>query len=163
MHPPHFHCVLEGSFPSVAAAMQGDEGVNFVFVLFADGLSPPVNVTIKAVKANSAVVTWDIPEGDPVIGFAITQQVGGKPTRLALASAQLAAGSRAALVHADTVHDGSNPPHPSVGTACLVWDGCSQQPLWRGGGEIISCAHTHTHAYTLKCTKSEMYKPSVLC
>ncbi|XP_061824523.1 fibronectin type III domain-containing protein 5b isoform X3 [Nerophis lumbriciformis] len=39
-----------------------------------DGLSPPVNVTIKAVKANSAVVTWDIPDGDPVIGFAITQQ-----------------------------------------------------------------------------------------
>ncbi|XP_053191162.1 fibronectin type III domain-containing protein 5 [Scomber japonicus] len=39
-----------------------------------DSLSPPVNVTIKAVKANSAVVTWDIPEGDPVIGFAITQQ-----------------------------------------------------------------------------------------
>ncbi|XP_037343307.2 fibronectin type III domain-containing protein 5 isoform X2 [Pungitius pungitius] len=38
------------------------------------GLSPPVNVTIRAVKANSAVVTWDIPEGDPVIGFAITQQ-----------------------------------------------------------------------------------------
>ncbi|XP_061651887.1 fibronectin type III domain-containing protein 5 isoform X3 [Phyllopteryx taeniolatus] len=40
----------------------------------ADTLSPPVNVTIKAVKANSALVTWDIPEGDPVIGFAITQQ-----------------------------------------------------------------------------------------
>ncbi|KAI4804840.1 hypothetical protein KUCAC02_026452, partial [Chaenocephalus aceratus] len=40
----------------------------------ADSLSPPVNVTISAVKANSAVVTWDIPEGDPVIGFAITQQ-----------------------------------------------------------------------------------------
>ncbi|TMS21524.1 Fibronectin type III domain-containing protein 5 [Larimichthys crocea] len=40
----------------------------------ADSLSPPVNVTINAVKANSAVVTWDIPEGDPVIGFAITQQ-----------------------------------------------------------------------------------------
>ncbi|TNN78833.1 Fibronectin type III domain-containing protein 5 [Liparis tanakae] len=40
----------------------------------ADSLSPPANVTIKAVKANSAVVTWDIPEGDPVIGFAITQQ-----------------------------------------------------------------------------------------
>ncbi|MED6293349.1 hypothetical protein CHARACLAT_009733 [Characodon lateralis] len=37
-------------------------------------LSPPVNVTIKEVKANSAVVSWDIPEGDPVIGFAITQQ-----------------------------------------------------------------------------------------
>uniref|UniRef100_A0A3B5LUU6 Fibronectin type III domain containing 5a n=1 Tax=Xiphophorus couchianus TaxID=32473 RepID=A0A3B5LUU6_9TELE len=37
-------------------------------------LSPPVNVTIKEVKANFAVVAWDIPEGDPVIGFAITQQ-----------------------------------------------------------------------------------------
>lgn len=48
----------------------------FVSLVFADSLSPPVNVTIKAVKANSAVVTWDIPEGDPVIGFAITQQVG---------------------------------------------------------------------------------------
>lgn len=47
----------------------------FRLPLFADGLSPPVNVTITAVKANSAVVTWDIPEGDPVIGFAITQQV----------------------------------------------------------------------------------------
>lgn len=49
--------------------------------LFADSLSPPVNVTIKAVKANSAVVTWDIPEGDPVIGFAITQQVINKQTQ----------------------------------------------------------------------------------
>ncbi|XP_023807537.1 fibronectin type III domain-containing protein 5 isoform X2 [Oryzias latipes] len=39
-----------------------------------DSLSPPVNVTIKEVKANFAVVSWDIPEGDPVIGFAITQQ-----------------------------------------------------------------------------------------
>ncbi|KAG9331018.1 hypothetical protein JZ751_020427 [Albula glossodonta] len=37
-------------------------------------LTAPVNVTIKALKANSAVVAWDIPEGDPVIGFAITQQ-----------------------------------------------------------------------------------------
>lgn len=43
--------------------------------MFADGLSPPVNVTITAVKANSALVSWDIAEGDPVIGFAITQQV----------------------------------------------------------------------------------------
>lgn len=48
------------------------------FSVFADSLSPPVNVTIKAVKANSAVVTWDIPEGDNVIGFAITQQVGNE-------------------------------------------------------------------------------------
>lgn len=46
--------------------------------VFADSLSPPVNVTISAVKANSAVVTWDIHEGDPVIGFAITQQVSNR-------------------------------------------------------------------------------------
>nr|XP_043903735.1 fibronectin type III domain-containing protein 5-like [Solea senegalensis] len=45
-----------------------------VIIIVADSLSPPVNVTIKALKANSAVVTWDIPEGDSVIGFAITQQ-----------------------------------------------------------------------------------------
>eukprot|EP00063_Salmo_salar_P091195 XP_014066030.1 PREDICTED: fibronectin type III domain-containing protein 5 isoform X5 [Salmo salar] len=42
--------------------------------VFADSLAAPVNVTIKALKSNSAVVTWDIPEGDLVIGFAITQQ-----------------------------------------------------------------------------------------
>ncbi|CAI5695319.1 unnamed protein product [Oreochromis niloticus] len=45
-----------------------------VSLVTADSLSPPVNVTIREVKANSAVVSWDIPEGDPVIGFAITQQ-----------------------------------------------------------------------------------------
>ncbi|XP_010777166.1 uncharacterized protein [Notothenia coriiceps] len=48
--------------------------VSLSLSVLADSLSPPVNVTISAVKANSAVVTWDIPEGDPVIGFAITQQ-----------------------------------------------------------------------------------------
>ncbi|XP_076841880.1 fibronectin type III domain-containing protein 5b isoform X1 [Brachyhypopomus gauderio] len=40
----------------------------------ADSLAPPVNVSIRDLKANSAVVTWDIPDSDPVIGFAITQQ-----------------------------------------------------------------------------------------
>ncbi|XP_023675959.1 fibronectin type III domain-containing protein 5b isoform X3 [Paramormyrops kingsleyae] len=40
----------------------------------ADSLSAPLNVTIRALKVNSAVVTWDILDGDPVIGFAITQQ-----------------------------------------------------------------------------------------
>ncbi|XP_076864604.1 fibronectin type III domain-containing protein 5b [Brachyhypopomus gauderio] len=40
----------------------------------ADSLSAPLNVTIKTLEGNSAVVTWDILEGDPVIGFAITQQ-----------------------------------------------------------------------------------------
>lgn len=59
---------------SCASDTAGDKKI-FSPPLFADSLSPPVNVTITAVKANSAVVTWDIPEGDPVIGFAITQQV----------------------------------------------------------------------------------------
>lgn len=40
-----------------------------------DSLSAPLNVTIKALEGNSAIVTWEILEGDPVIGFAITQQV----------------------------------------------------------------------------------------
>lgn len=57
-----------------------EDKTSFCFSLFADSLSPPVNVTINAVKANSAVVTWDIPEGDPVIGFAITQQVSSTHT-----------------------------------------------------------------------------------
>ncbi|XP_010902267.1 fibronectin type III domain-containing protein 5 isoform X1 [Esox lucius] len=37
-------------------------------------LSAPLNVTIRELEVNSAIVTWDILEGDPVIGFAITQQ-----------------------------------------------------------------------------------------
>ncbi|CAL9686285.1 unnamed protein product [Knipowitschia caucasica] len=46
-------------------------GVSYVC---ADSLSAPVNVTVREVRARFAVVTWDIPEGDNVIGFAITQQ-----------------------------------------------------------------------------------------
>ncbi|XP_043918724.1 fibronectin type III domain-containing protein 4 isoform X1 [Protopterus annectens] len=34
----------------------------------------PVNVTVTQLKANSATVTWDVPEGDTVIGYAISQQ-----------------------------------------------------------------------------------------
>lgn len=45
-----------------------------VVQVVADSLTAPVNVTIRELEANSAVVTWDIPEGEPVIGFAITQQ-----------------------------------------------------------------------------------------
>ncbi|KAL0961770.1 hypothetical protein UPYG_G00331510 [Umbra pygmaea] len=37
-------------------------------------LSAPLNVTIRELNANSAIVTWDTLEGEPVIGFAITQQ-----------------------------------------------------------------------------------------
>ncbi|XP_062386216.1 fibronectin type III domain-containing protein 5 [Sardina pilchardus] len=40
----------------------------------ADTLSAPLNVTIELKGVNSALVKWDIFEGDPVIGFAITQQ-----------------------------------------------------------------------------------------
>lgn len=46
--------------------------------LLADSPSAPVNVTVKLLKANSAVVTWDVLEEEVVIGFAISQQVGGK-------------------------------------------------------------------------------------
>ncbi|CAI7934831.1 fibronectin type III domain-containing protein 4 [Podarcis muralis] len=34
----------------------------------------PVNVTVTQLKANSAMVSWDVPEGDVVIGYAILQQ-----------------------------------------------------------------------------------------
>ncbi|XP_072533447.1 fibronectin type III domain-containing protein 5b isoform X1 [Salminus brasiliensis] len=45
-----------------------------VSLVAADSLAPPVNVSIRDLKANSAAVTWDIPDAEPVIGFAITQQ-----------------------------------------------------------------------------------------
>lgn len=35
----------------------------------------PVNVTVTQLKANSATVSWDVPEGDVIIGYAILQQV----------------------------------------------------------------------------------------
>nr|XP_033791415.1 fibronectin type III domain-containing protein 4 [Geotrypetes seraphini] len=34
----------------------------------------PVNVTVTQLKANSATVSWDVPEGDIIIGYAILQQ-----------------------------------------------------------------------------------------
>ncbi len=42
-----------------------------------DSLAAPVNVSVRDLKDSFAVVTWDIPDEDPVIGFAITQQVTG--------------------------------------------------------------------------------------
>ncbi|KAL2308079.1 hypothetical protein Nmel_001078 [Mimus melanotis] len=38
----------------------------------------PVNVTVTQLKANSATVSWDVPEGDVVIGYAILQQCSWK-------------------------------------------------------------------------------------
>ncbi|XP_058159948.1 fibronectin type III domain-containing protein 5 isoform X1 [Dasypus novemcinctus] len=40
----------------------------------ADSPSAPVNVTVRHLKANSAVVSWDVLEDEVVIGFAISQQ-----------------------------------------------------------------------------------------
>lgn len=41
----------------------------------ADSPSAPVNVTVRHLKANSAVVSWDVLEDEVIIGFAISQQV----------------------------------------------------------------------------------------
>ncbi|XP_043915866.1 fibronectin type III domain-containing protein 5 [Protopterus annectens] len=49
-------------------------GTISIHFLQADRLMAPVNVTITELKAKSAVVTWDLLEGDAVIGFAISQQ-----------------------------------------------------------------------------------------
>lgn len=38
----------------------------------------PVNVTVTQLKANSATVSWDVPEGDVIIGYAISQQVSSR-------------------------------------------------------------------------------------
>ncbi|XP_059111869.1 fibronectin type III domain-containing protein 5 [Peromyscus eremicus] len=40
----------------------------------ADSPSAPVNVTVRHLKANSAVVSWDVLEDEVIIGFAISQQ-----------------------------------------------------------------------------------------
>ncbi|XP_070315204.1 fibronectin type III domain-containing protein 5 isoform X2 [Odocoileus virginianus] len=42
--------------------------------LLEDSPSAPVNVTVRHLKANSAVVSWDVLEDEVVIGFAISQQ-----------------------------------------------------------------------------------------
>uniref|UniRef100_A0A8B9XKG1 Fibronectin type III domain containing 5 n=1 Tax=Bos mutus grunniens TaxID=30521 RepID=A0A8B9XKG1_BOSMU len=39
-----------------------------------DSPSAPVSVTVRHLKANSAVVSWDVLEDEVVIGFAISQQ-----------------------------------------------------------------------------------------
>lgn len=58
--------ILFHSFPAPVKALLS---------LLADSPSAPVNVTVKHLKANSAVVTWDVLEDEVVIGFAISQQV----------------------------------------------------------------------------------------
>ncbi|XP_054427504.1 fibronectin type III domain-containing protein 5 isoform X2 [Pteronotus mesoamericanus] len=46
-----------------------------------DSPSAPVNVTVRHLKANSAVVSWDVLEDEVVIGFAISQQEVNTTTR----------------------------------------------------------------------------------
>ncbi|ERE67416.1 fibronectin type III domain-containing protein 4 [Cricetulus griseus] len=40
----------------------------------ADRPPSPVNVTVTHLRANSATVSWDVPEGNTVIGYSISQQ-----------------------------------------------------------------------------------------
>lgn len=35
----------------------------------------PVNVSVTQLRAHSAMVTWNVPQGDTVIGYSISQQV----------------------------------------------------------------------------------------
>ncbi|CAI9571385.1 unnamed protein product [Staurois parvus] len=58
----------------------------------------PVNVTVTQLKANSATVSWDVPEGDIIIGYAISQQEAGWPD--------------------PSVYKGMN----TTNRACVLWD-----------------------------------------
>ncbi|XP_054026523.1 fibronectin type III domain-containing protein 5 isoform X2 [Dryobates pubescens] len=67
--------VLSHSFPgSLSCPWLWCASVKALLSLLADSPSAPVNVTVKHLKANSAVVTWDVLEDEVVIGFAISQQ-----------------------------------------------------------------------------------------
>ncbi len=43
--------------------------------MFPDRPPAPVNVSVMHLRAASATVSWDVPEGDIIIGFSISQQV----------------------------------------------------------------------------------------
>ncbi|XP_048413759.1 fibronectin type III domain-containing protein 5 [Stegostoma tigrinum] len=45
-----------------------------ICLITADIPAAPVNVTVRQLQANSAVVSWEVPDGDAVIGYAISQQ-----------------------------------------------------------------------------------------
>lgn len=46
----------------------------FAVVVVATVPAAPVNVTVTQLRADSALVTWNIPQGDTVIGYALSQQ-----------------------------------------------------------------------------------------
>lgn len=39
----------------------------------------PVNVSVTHLRSDSATVSWEVPEGDIIIGFSILQQVRSSP------------------------------------------------------------------------------------
>lgn len=94
-------------------------------------LSAPLNVTIREIEVNSAVVTWEILEGDPVIGFAVTQQVPTHGLRLSLIFGVLGF----SFIHENLQDRGLNPkfifkikdgliftaPYQRSGAACRCW------------------------------------------
>uniref|UniRef100_A0A667XBU5 Fibronectin type III domain containing 4b n=1 Tax=Myripristis murdjan TaxID=586833 RepID=A0A667XBU5_9TELE len=45
-----------------------------LLLLFLSVPAAPVNVSVTQLRAHSATVTWNIPQGDTVIGYAISQQ-----------------------------------------------------------------------------------------
>ncbi|KAM9421522.1 fibronectin type III domain-containing protein 4 [Salvelinus alpinus] len=45
-----------------------------MFVVTANRPPAPVNVSVMHLRADSATVSWEIPEGDVIIGFSISQQ-----------------------------------------------------------------------------------------
>ncbi|XP_064847826.1 fibronectin type III domain-containing protein 4 [Oncorhynchus masou masou] len=45
-----------------------------IFLLGANRPPAPVNVSVMHLRADSATVSWEVPEGDIIIGFSISQQ-----------------------------------------------------------------------------------------
>uniref|UniRef100_A0A3Q0RWA9 Fibronectin type III domain containing 4b n=1 Tax=Amphilophus citrinellus TaxID=61819 RepID=A0A3Q0RWA9_AMPCI len=45
-----------------------------VFCCYSSVPAAPVNVTVTQLRVHSAMVTWNVPQGDTVIGYAISQQ-----------------------------------------------------------------------------------------
>lgn len=47
----------------------------FILIPSTDRPAAPVNVSVIHLRAHSATVSWSVPEGETVIGYAISQQV----------------------------------------------------------------------------------------
>ncbi|XP_031437895.1 fibronectin type III domain-containing protein 4 [Clupea harengus] len=62
---------------SVALLLLGSD----MFLVGANRPPAPVNVSVMHLKADSATITWEVPEGDIIIGFSITQQQQDRHTQ----------------------------------------------------------------------------------